>query len=211
MHFRDTFEPVAQVEPCGALWPGLHDGLESARPVCVGEDGHEGWHAAPYLGVDPLGTEYRWNPDVFAKDGTRLRPDCPTCQQDPQACDRFIHLPDTVPGLRPQSLPVDTSCICTIDNRTGLIYDREAECPQHGALAIGCTCTHVPALEPTGPTPGLADCSRHAPTDCQCPDELEFHPDCPIHQPAPGQCRWCSGWDGLHALRDCRGKREAQA
>lgn len=191
MHFRDTFEPVPEAERtpvdlCGARWPGHHDGLEAARPVCVGLDGHDGWHAAPYLGLDPLGTEYRWNPALWTKDGAPI---------------------PAVPG--PITIPVpkfvDTACICTIDNRTGLIYDREAECFQHGAKAVGCTCTHVPALEPTGPTPNLADCSRHAPVGCQCPDELEFHLDCPVHQPAPGQCRWCSGWDGTHALRGCRG------
>ena len=48
---------------------------------------------------------------------------------------------------------------------------------------------------------------QRGPNDCACPDELEFGPDCPLHKPDPGQCRWCSGRDGQHVLRDCRGSR----
>lgn len=47
------------VQLCGEAWPG-GGRIEGTWPVCVGVAGHEGPHAAPYLGTDPLGTEYAW-------------------------------------------------------------------------------------------------------------------------------------------------------
>ena len=51
----------------------------------------------------------------------------------------------------------------------------------------------------------LAMAGEAVPTDCQCPDEVEYGKDCRIHDPGPDACRRCGALSGLHLFRDCDG------